>query len=61
MTESKPAVHEIEERRSPTHVLLMCSCGWRTQVSRQQNAFVRASQVRAKRSLHLAENQDAPR
>jgi hypothetical protein len=45
--------HEISERRSPTHILVFCTCGWRHEVSRRQNALGRAAKARAAVNRHL--------
>jgi hypothetical protein len=39
--------HDITQLRSPTHILITCTCGWRTQIIRKQNALARASKVRS--------------
>lgn len=50
-----PAKHQIEEKRSPTHILVLCSCGWTGQITRKQNARARASKVRGLINRHLKE------
>lgn len=39
--------HDQNELRTPIAILLRCSCGWRRQVTRKQNALARAAKVRA--------------
>lgn len=50
--------HQLTERRSPTHILIMCSCGWHREISRRQNALARAAGVRSAARGHYAEKTD---
>jgi len=45
-------LHIMTERRSPTHVMVMCSCGWKREISRRQNALARNAKVRAAEREH---------
>lgn len=49
----QPITHDIEERRTPIAILITCSCGWHSQITRRQNALARASKVRAAIRAHL--------
>jgi hypothetical protein len=48
--------HIVEERRSPISIILRCSCGWRREITRRQNALARAAKVKAAIHLHEKEN-----
>jgi hypothetical protein len=52
--------HQIDETVSPIAVLLRCSCGWHTAVSRKQNALARAAKVRSHIHKHLEEMEHQP-
>jgi hypothetical protein len=53
--------HEIGgERKSPSHVLVMCKCGWRFETTRHQNAFARSAKIKAAVRAHLKENPEEP-
>lgn len=51
--DAKGKVHTISERQSPSRLMVLCTCGWRWDTLRQQNALARASKANAAGNKHL--------
>ena len=46
--------HAITHRASPAIYTVTCSCGWRFETKRRQNAWARAAKVKAAVNAHFA-------
>lgn len=45
--------HEIDQRVTPISYMVTCTCGWRFETTRRQNAWAREQKIRAAVRRHL--------